>query len=117
MDEVEKQEETLQSISFSPDLTFINVGTSEGFRVYSTHPDLPVHNESRRGNFIMPLTKYIEKGSIKFVQNISNLVVYVREDGECPSCQLYIYDDDHNRDASKILFKSEIKAFKLTQTW
>lgn len=51
------------------------------------------------------------------VQSVNNLVVYVRNDGDGPSRQLYIYDDDHNRDASKILFKSDIKNIKLTQTW
>ena len=56
-------------------------------------------------------------GNIKLIQNLNNLVVYVREDGEGQSCQLYFYDDDHDRDASKIFFKSEIKSIKLTQNW
>lgn len=51
------------------------------------------------------------------MQNIHNLVAYVRNDGDGPSQQLYIYDDDHDRDASKIVFKSEILQIKLTQTW
>ena len=49
--ELEKQAETIQNIAFSPDLAFIDVGTTEGFRIYSTNPDTPVQNDRLRGNF------------------------------------------------------------------
>jgi len=80
--DVEKEKETINTISFSPDNAFINVGTTVGFRIYSTNPEVPVHSDRLRGSFLIIIILKIEKGSIKFVQNISNLVVYVRNDGE-----------------------------------
>lgn len=51
------------------------------------------------------------------MQSYQNIVVYVTNYGEGPSQQLFIYDDYHDRDASKIVFKSDILSIKLTQNW
>lgn len=51
------------------------------------------------------------------MQTINNLVVYVRGGEECPGQELYIFDDDHDRDASKIYFNTKIKNFCLTLNW
>lgn len=57
----------------------------------------------------------LNKGEILKVCNVNNLVVYVRGG---PSCQeLYIYDECHEREASKIYFKDKILDFKLTGNW
>lgn len=53
-------------------------------------------------------------GNILKVQNINNLVAYLRGGEECPGQELYIFDDYHDRDASKIYFKEKIKDFKLS---
>lgn len=41
--------ESIQTISFSPDYSFIDVGTNEGFRIYSSDPSAKVHSEHLRG--------------------------------------------------------------------
>jgi hypothetical protein len=47
--EGDKPQEEIQNISFSPDLAFINIGTSEGFRLHSSDPETPVHSDRLRG--------------------------------------------------------------------
>ena len=50
--EVEKPTEVIQFAAFSPDNNFIDIGTSEGFRIISTDPDNPVHSDWLRGNLL-----------------------------------------------------------------
>lgn len=111
----EKEPEKLQSIAFSSNLSYINIGTSEGFRIYSSNPDNPVQEDRFRGK--PGLIILIEKGNIKFIQNISNLVVYVRGGSLSNGRELYIYDDYHFRDADKMVFKDEILGIRLTKFW
>lgn len=111
----EKEQEKLQSIAFSSDKSYINVGTSEGFRIYSSNPDNPVQEDRFRGNACSNIP--LEKGNIKFIQNISNLVVYVRGGPLSNARELYIYDDYHFRDANKMVFKGEILGIRLTKFW
>jgi hypothetical protein len=56
----------------------------------------------------------LELGNIQMMQSINNLVVYVRGGEACPGQEIYIYDDQQDRDASKILFKSKILSIKLS---
>ena len=59
----------------------------------------------------------LELGNIQQCQNLNNIVAYVRGGEACPGQELYIYDDYHDRDASKILFQSKIKTLKLSTNW
>lgn len=55
-------------------------------------------------------------GNIQQMQNINNLSAYLRG-GDCPAQELFIYDDNHDRVAAKIVFKKPIKTFKLSHNW
>ena len=59
----------------------------------------------------------LEKGNIKFIQNVSNLVVYVRGGTLSNGRELYIYDDYQFRDWDKMVFRSEILGIRLTKFW
>lgn len=114
-----KTSEVVQSLEFSPQYNFINIGTTDGFRLIPIDARAEVNTDRLRGrNEHNNSCQYfcIEKGSILNVQNINNYVVYVRGGTECPGQELYIYDDYHDRDASKILFSSKIKTVKLSTT-
>ena len=115
--------EAIQTISFSPDWSSINIGTSEGFVIRSINIEGEDVNQSIRGkrNSIYFLPISVEKNSkrceyfnIFKIANIGNLVAYVRG-GPCQ--ELYIYDDIHDRESSKIWFKQKIVDFKLSENW
>lgn len=113
----ERPKETVNFIDFSPDLDFVNVGTNQGFKIYSSDSKIPVNSDYTRGKLFTDQQSCLEEGSVKFVQTINNLAVYVRGSEEYPANQLFIYDDDHDRNASKMIFKSEIKGIRLTTRW
>mmetsp|Transcript_34315 Transcript_34315/g.39650 ORF Transcript_34315/g.39650 Transcript_34315/m.39650 type:complete len:137 (+) Transcript_34315:116-526(+) len=92
-------------MQFNEDSRYINLGTTHGFRILSSIHDKPVEKDELR-----------ETGGAKFVLSTSNLVVYARGHESCPSKELIVYDDDHNRESSKIVFKDkEIRGIRLTK--
>ena len=114
--------EEVQNIQFSPDSNFIDISTTEGFRILSANPGKKTHSDHLRGKFSKNPNKideivYLELGNIQMMQSINNLVVYVRGGEACPGQEIYIYDDQQDRDASKILFKSKILSIKLSINW
>ncbi|CAI2369159.1 unnamed protein product [Moneuplotes crassus] len=100
---MEDSKEEIQRFQFSTDNKFILVSNDQGFGIINSDP-----------KYALPDMKIREVGNIQQCQNINNIIAYVRGGDACPGRELYIYDDYHNRDASKILFKSQIKSLKIS---
>mmetsp|Transcript_9211 Transcript_9211/g.10417 ORF Transcript_9211/g.10417 Transcript_9211/m.10417 type:complete len:128 (+) Transcript_9211:8-391(+) len=95
--------EEVQNIQFSTDSKYVDICTTEGFRILSSSPTGKLINERTR-----------ELGNVQQFQNLNNIVAYVRGGEACPGRELYIYDDYHERDGAKILFPTKIKTLKLS---
>ena len=98
-------EETINYLSFNQDQTCFSIGTSKGFKIFTSYP------------FKLLFERNIGKIGIIQMLYRSNLLIIVKASKKPPFLEekLIIYDDHANKSVGDLTFKSPVRAVKVSK--